>query len=168
MSNITYDEFETRARNMVKNFKQYLIKYILKNSSCYGDLKILDSISVAAYYEFYSMCRVFTDDEMKTAINKSNIDWKDIEALDINLNINLINEYKKIYTFFLRNVGKFDRLSLRVACIEATEDLYQLKVFCRMCLNDFYNALHTSTMDASEANIKKGDSNDEIRAGDKV
>ena len=161
---ITYTEFETRARNMVKNFKQYLIKYILKNSFCYGDLKILDSISTAAYYEFFSMCRGFTDDEMKTAISKSDIDWKDIEALDINL----INEYKKIYTFFLRNVGKFEHVSLRCACIEATEDLYQLKVFCRMCLNDFYDALHTSTMDASEANIKKGDSNDEIRSGDKV
>lgn len=155
---ITYTEFETRARNMVKNFKQYLIKYILKNSFCYGDLKILDSISTAAYYEFFSMCRVFTADEMKTAINKSDINWKDIEALDINL----INEYKKIYTFFLRNVGKFEHVSLRCACIEATEDLYQLKVFCRMCLNDFYDALHTSTMDASEANVKKGDSRNEI------
>ena len=164
MSSITYTEFETRARNMVKNFKQYLIKYILKNSFCYGDLKILDSISTAAYYEFVSMCRGFTDEEMKTAINKSDINWKDIEVLDINL----INEYKKIYTFFLRNVGKFEYVSLRVACIEATEDLYQLKVFCRMCLNDFYNALHTSTMDASEVNIKKGDSNDETRSGDKV
>lgn len=164
MSSITYTEFETRARNMVKNFKQYLIKYILKNSFCYGDLKILDSISTAAYYEFFSMCRGLTDDEMKTAINKSDISWNDIEALDINL----INEYKKIYTFFLRNVGKFEHVSLRCACIEATEDLYQLKVFCRMCLNDFYDALHTSTMDASEANIKKGDSNDEIRSGDKV
>lgn len=39
MSSITYTEFETRARNMVKNFKQYLIKYILKNSFYYGDLK---------------------------------------------------------------------------------------------------------------------------------
>ena len=155
---ITYTEFETRARNMVKNFKQYLIKYILKNSFCYGDLKILDSISTAAYYEFFSMCRGFTDDEMKTAISKSDIDWKDIEALDINL----INEYKKIYTFFLRNVGKFEHVSLRCACIEATEDLYQLKVFCRMCLTDFYDALHTSTMDASEANVKKGDSSNEI------
>lgn len=164
MSSITYTEFETRARNMVKNFKQYLIKYILKNSFCYGDLKILDSISTAAYYEFFSMCRGLTDDEMKTAINKSDISWNDIEALDINL----INEYKKIYTFFLRNVGKFEHVSLRCACIEATEDLYQLKVFCRMCLNDFYDALHTSTMDASEANVKKGDLNDEIRAGDKV
>lgn len=158
MSSITYTEFETRARNMVKNFKQYLIKYILKNSFCYGDLKILDSISTAAYYEFFSMCRGFTDDEMKTAINKSDINWKDIEVLDINL----INEYKKIYTFFLRNVGKFEHVSLRCACIEATEDLYQLKVFCRMCVNDFYDALHTSTMDASEANVKKGDSNNEI------
>ena len=155
---ITYTEFETRARNMVKNFKQYLIKYILKNSFCYGDLKILDSISTAAYYEFFSMCRGFTDDEMKTAISKSDIDWKDIEALDINL----INEYKKIYTFFLRNVGKFEHVSLRCACIEATEDLYQLKVFCRMCLTDFYDALHTSTMDASEANVKKGESSNEI------
>ena len=155
---ITYTEFETRARNMVKNFKQYLIKYILKNSFCYGDLKILDSISTAAYYEFFSMCRGFTDDEMKTAISKSDIDWKDIEALDINL----INEYKKIYTFFLRNVGKFEHVSLRCACIEATEDLYQLKVFCRMCVTDFYDALHTSTMDASEANVKKGDSSNEI------
>ena len=155
---ITYTEFETRARNMVKNFKQYLIKYILKNSFCYGDLKILDSISTAAYYEFFSMCRGFTDDEMKTAINKSDINWKDIEVLDINL----INEYKKIYTFFLRNVGKFEHVSLRCACIEATEDLYQLKVFCRMCLTDFYDALHTSTMDASEANVKKGDSSNEI------
>lgn len=164
MSSITYTEFETRARNMVKNFKQYLIKYILKNSFCYGDLKILDSISTATYYEFFSMCRGFTDDEMKTAINKSDINWKDIEALDINL----INEYKKIYTFFLRNVGKFEHVSLRCACIEATEDLYQLKVFCRMCLNDFYDALHTSTMDASEANVKKGDSSNEIRTGDKV
>lgn len=158
MSSITYTEFETRARNMVKNFKQYLIKYILKNSFCYGDLQILDSISTAAYYEFFSMCRGFTDDEMKTAINKSDINWKDIEVLDINL----INEYKKIYTFFLRNVGKFEHVSLRCACIEATEDLYQLKVFCRMCLTDFYDALHTSTMDASEANIKKGDSSNEI------
>lgn len=158
MSSITYTEFETRARNMVKNFKQYLIKYILKNSFCYGDLKILDSISTAAYYEFFSMCRGFTDDEMKTAINKSDINWKDIEVLDINL----INEYKKIYTFFLRNVGKFEHVSLRCACIEATEDLYQLKVFCRMCLTDFYDALHTSTMDASEANVKKGDSSNEI------
>lgn len=158
MSSITYTEFETRARNMVKNFKQYLIKYILKNSFCYGDLQILDSISTAAYYEFFSMCRGFTDDEMKTAINKSDINWKGIEALDINL----INEYKKIYTFFLRNVGKFEHVSLRCACIEATEDLYQLKIFCRMCLNDFYDALHTSTMDASEANIKKGDSSNEI------
>ena len=164
MSSITYTEFETRARNTVKNFKQYLIKYILKNSFCYGDLKILDSISTAAYYEFFSMCRGFTDDEMKTAINKSDINWKDIEALDINL----INEYKKIYTFFLRNVGKFEHVSLRCACIEATEDLYQLKVFCRMCLNDFYDALHTSTMDVSEANVKKGDSSNEIRTGDKV
>ena len=164
MSSITYTEFETRARNMVKNFKQYLIKYILKNSFCYGDLQILDSISTAAYYEFFSMCRGFTDDEMKTAINKSDINWKDIEVLDINL----INEYKKIYTFFLRNVGKFEHVSLRCACIEATEDLYQLKVFCRMCLTDFYDALHTSTMDASEVNIKKGDSNDETRSGDKV
>lgn len=158
MSSITYTEFETRARNMVKNFKQYLIKYILKNSFCYGDLKILDSISTAAYYEFFSMCRGFTDDEMKTAINKSDINWKGIEALDINL----INEYKKIYTFFLRNVGKFEHVSLRCACIEATEDLYQLKVFCRMCVTDFYDALHTSTMDASEANVKKGDSSNEI------
>ena len=158
MSSITYTEFETRARNMVKNFKQYLIKYILKNSFCYGDLQILDSISTAAYYEFFSMCRGFTDDEMKTAINKSDINWKDIEVLDINL----INEYKKIYTFFLRNVGKFEHVSLRCACIEATEDLYQLKVFCRMCLTDFYDALHTSTMDASEANIKKGDLSNEI------
>ena len=155
---ITYTEFETRARNMVKNFKQYLIKYILKNSFCYGDLQILDSISTAAYYEFFSMCRGFTDEEMKTAINKSDINWKGIEALDINL----INEYKKIYTFFLRNVGKFEHVSLRRACIEATEDLYRLKVFCRMCLNDFYDALHTSTMDASEANVKKGDSSNEI------
>ena len=158
MSSITYTEFETRARNMVKNFKQYLIKYILKNSFCYGDLQILDSISTAAYYEFFSMCRGFTDDEMKTAINKSDINWKDIEVLDINL----INEYKKIYTFFLRNVGKFEHVSLRCACIEATEDLYQLKVFCRMCLTDFYDALHTSTMDASESNVKKGDSSNEI------
>lgn len=164
MSSITYTEFETRARNMVKNFKQYLIKYILKNSFCYGDLKILDSISIAAYYEFFSMCRGFTDDEMKTAINKSDINWKDVEALDINL----INEYKKIYTFFLRNVGKFEHVSLRCACIEATEDLYQLKVFCRMCVNDFYDAVHTSTMDASEANVKKGDLSNEIQSGNKV
>lgn len=156
--NITYTEFETRARNMVKNFKQYLIKYILKNSLCYGDLKILDSISTAAYYEFFSMCRVFTDEEMKTAITKSDINWNGIDALDINL----INEYKKIYIFFLRNVGKFEHVYLRCACIEATEDLYQLKVFCRMCCNDFYDALHTSTMDANEANIRKGDTSNEI------
>lgn len=156
--NITYAEFETRAQNMIKNFKQYLIKYILKNPRCYGDLKTLSMISTAAYNEFFSMCRAFTDEEMKTAITKSNINWKDINALDINL----INEYKKIYIFFLRNVGKIEQVALRCACIDATEDLYQLKNFCRMCCNDFYDALHTSTMNASVANVKKGDTSDEI------